>query len=166
MKRSPPRPPSWRQIFLGLLLVVPRPTFADLGDTLEQSALKYGAPSPTGDEHILEYVHGPWRIWQSYVHDVCAIAEFRRADRGPLTPADCQKLDSANLPGLVPGGPGWVQVQWPDSSIDRETVSLQYEGQTRYQVIAGQSRDTEGGYYYRMFLSDAGIELIKSLGGR
>ena len=145
-----------RVSFFFLLAFVPRLALADLGDTRELARSKYGEPSATKTANILSYVHGRYRIWQTYVNDVCAIAEFCPLDHGPLTPGECRELDAANLPGLTPGvGAGWERVQWPN------TVSYQYTGpqQTLYQVM--ESRDKDG--WSRMYLNAVGIQWIKSL---
>jgi hypothetical protein len=144
-----------------LLALAPCLAWADLGDKLEIARIKYGQPSPTGNQHILSYTHAPWHIWQTYDDKgVCIIAEFAPLNRGPLTLAGCRELDRNNLPGLTPGsGPGWAEVIWPN------TVSYQYTGKTLFQVMDGQSRDKVGWYYSRMYLNAEGIEWIKALGG-
>ena len=160
------------RLFL-ILALVPRLALADL-DTLSSAQAKYGEPSATGSPQIWTYTHDGYHVWQIYdVKGVCIVAEFRQANNGPLSTADCQKLDATNLPaGLVLWeGPGWDITKWPDDATDRDTVSFQYTGEggtIDYQVIAGQSFSANiGWYYYRVYLSDAGIEAIKALqGGR
>jgi Trypsin-like peptidase domain len=145
---------------------------ADLDDTMEESAIKYGPPTATGSPQILAYTHPPFRIWQSYDKTGhCVIAEFRPLDHAVLFTAhslaelDCNNLPDAMIPGI---GPGWEKVQWSGNSRGRNTFSFQYTGpeDTRYQVIIGQSRDDENGDWYedRMYLNNAGIEVLKGFG--
>ena len=142
-------------LFSSLLASIPRLAFADLGDTMEIARLKYGLASATNTPNILSYVHGRFRIWQSYVDNLAVIAEFSPLDHTPLTPAECRELDAANLPGgLVPGkGPGWKRVEWPG------TISYQFAGATLFQVM--ESRGSQG--YSRMYLNSQGILFLKSL---
>jgi hypothetical protein len=164
-----------RVSLLLLLALVPGwAAWADLGDTMSESELKYGPPTATGSPQIWTYTHDRYHIWQIYDGDgVCIVAEFRLMNNGPFTPAQCAELDHANLPtGLEPGdGPGWDITKWPDNSTDRDTVSWQYtgvDGAIYFQGITGQSRsDNIGWYFYRVYLTGTGIEVIKSLqGGR
>jgi hypothetical protein len=158
-----------KSLFL-ILAFVPGLAFADLGDTLASSRIKYGDPSPTGSPQLLAYIHGKkYRIWQTYdAAGRCVIAEYSLLNGGPLTSADCAELDRNNhLPGTLSPrlSPGWVQVKWPDSSTQRNWISYQYTGGTSlYQVMAGQSRDDTGWYYSRMYLSAEGIRMIKAIG--
>jgi hypothetical protein len=154
-----------------ILALVPTLAWAALGDTMAQSALKYGEPSAPGSPQILVYTHPPFRIWQCYSPEGhCVIAQFSPLDRTmPFTPTQCADLDRANLPaGMIPGvGPGWELVHWTGNSRGRNTVSFQYTGpdDVRYQVIVGQSREGNGPWYDdRMYLNNAGIEMFKSFG--
>jgi hypothetical protein len=142
------------------LAFIPRLVFADLGDTIASAQSKYGEPSMTKTAQILAYLHGTkYRVWQSYVDNVCVIAQFALVDGGPLTTSDCRELDHDNLPaGLTPGvGQGWERITWPN------TVSYQYTGpeQQLYQVMESWDK-TDG--YSRMYLHTAGIAFIKALG--
>jgi hypothetical protein len=152
-----------------LLSCVPGLAFADLGDTIVQSTLKYGEPKPTGDVHVFGYVHDQLRIWQSYNDaGVCVIAEFSPLNHGPLEGQVCADLACSNLPPALKLRSEFklAQVQWHDSSRQRDTVSYQYtsmNSDSLYQLIVGQSREDTGGWrYYRMYLNTEGIHLIKT----
>jgi len=159
-------------LFLFLALVPSWAALADLGDTMAQSELKYGEPAATGSPRIWKYVHGPFRIWQTFDDTGhCAIAEFSPLDHAsPLSFAQCAELDRANLPtGMVPGvGPGWESVPWISNARGRNTISFQFtgEGGTLYQVIVGQSREADNAQWYddRVYLNIKGIEMLKAFG--
>ena len=68
------------RLFL-IFVLVPSLAFADLGDTPQSARIKYGVPSATGSPQILTYVHGKYRIWQTYDDTGhCVIAEFSPLD--------------------------------------------------------------------------------------
>jgi hypothetical protein len=81
------------RLFL-ILTLVPSLVWGDLGDTMAQSEHKYGEPSATGSPRIWKYVHGPFRIWQTFDDTGhCDIAEFSSLDpASPLTPAQLTRL--------------------------------------------------------------------------
>jgi hypothetical protein len=54
------------QISILLLALIPNLGFANLDDTMQESALKYEPPTATGSPQILVYTHPPFRIWQTY----------------------------------------------------------------------------------------------------
>jgi hypothetical protein len=158
--------------FFLFLAFVPALARADLGDTMEESALKYGPASATGSPQILTYVYNQMCVWQIYDDTGhCIVAEFRLVNNGPFPAAQCAALDRANLPaGLVLGeGSGWDITNWPDNATNRDTLSWQYTGEdgtTLFQVISGQSRSANiGRYFYRVYLSGVGIEAINALQG-
>jgi hypothetical protein len=155
-----------------LLVFVPM-TRADLDDTMEESAIKYGPPTATGSLQILVYTHSPYRIWQTYDNTGhCVIAEYNPLDHArPFTAHDLAELDCDNLPdAMIPGiGPGWERVKWHDNPRGRNTISYQYtdpDDSTRFQVISGQSRDDDNDQWHddRLYLNSAGIEMFKSFG--
>jgi hypothetical protein len=155
-----------------LLALVPTLVCANLGDTMQESVLKYGPASATGSPLILMYVHAPYHIWQSDDDTGhCVIAEFSPLDRAtPFTASQCAELDAANLPaGLKLGdGPGWEVVPWTGGTRDLHTLSYQYTGAdgTLFQAIVGQSLDDENSPWYddRIYLNAAGIKVFKSSG--
>jgi hypothetical protein len=156
---------------LSLLAFVPM-VRANLGDTMQESVLKYGPASATGSPQILVYIHPPFRIWQTFDDTGhCSIAEFSPLDRAtPFTAAQCAELDASNLPaGLELGvGPGWERVPWTGGIRGRHTLSYEYTGKdgTLFQAIVGESRDDENSRWYddRLYLNAAGIKVFKSSG--
>jgi hypothetical protein len=113
------------QISILLLALIPNLGFANLDDTMQESALKYGPPTATGSPQILVYTHPPFRIWQTY-DDTGSLRDRRihpAGSRGAIHAHSLAELDCNNLPdAMIPGiGPGWEKVQWSGNSRGRNT---------------------------------------------
>jgi hypothetical protein len=139
--------------------------FADLGDTIASSEVKYGKGIVAAP--MISYIHNGWWIRQTYnANEICVMVEFARLDGKPITDKQYHSIDANNLPPytLNANSNGWVTEKWDDNDTFRNVTSHVWSNsQEWWQVYGGLMRwgNDKKWYYGRTYVTPNGLAIVK-----